>query len=87
MFQWAKAQGANVVKMLPDGNGEFADAIGTLVSMEDIGFGHRSWRYSMLVVDGVVEKFFLERDMADMSPEDPFEVSDAETMLNFLKSL
>lgn len=86
MFRWGKALGVNNVNMLPDGNGEFAKAIGTLVSMEDIGFGYRSWRYSMLVVDGVVEKFFLEPHMADMSPEDPFEVSDAPTMLLYLKT-
>lgn len=87
MFRWGKAIGVNEVQMLPDGNGEFAQAIGTLVSMEDIGFGKRSWRYSMYVVDGVVKRFFLEPHMADMSPEDPFEVSDAGTMADFLKGM
>jgi len=44
------------------------------------GFGKRSWRYSMLVKDGVVEKMFIEPD----EPGDPFKVSDAETMLSYI---
>ena len=51
-----------------------------LVGKEDLGFGKRSWRYSMLVKDGVVEKMFIEPDV----PGDPFEVSDADTMLSYL---
>ena len=46
----------------------------------NIGFGKRSWRYAMLVRDGVVEKMFIEPDVAG----DPFEVSDADTMLAYL---
>ena len=42
-----------------------------------IGFGKRSWRYSMLVKDGVIEKMFIEPE----KDGDPFEVSDADTML------
>ncbi len=48
-----------------------------LVDKRDLGFGQRSWRYSMLVRDGVIEKMFIEPD----KPGDPFEVSDADTML------
>jgi glutaredoxin-like protein len=51
--------------------------MGMLVAKADLGFGDRSWRYSMLVKDGVVEKMFIEPDQ----PGDPFEVSDADTML------
>ncbi len=79
MQEWAVAQRASNVTFLPDGNGEFTDGMGMLVGKEDLGFGKRSWRYSMLVRDGVVEKMFIEPEV----PGDPFEVSDADTMLAY----
>lgn len=77
MNEWAKSQQIEKVKMLPDGNGKFTDAMGMLVDKEDLGFGKRSWRYSMLVENGKVVKHFIEPDKEG----DPFEVSDADTML------
>ncbi len=85
MFQWAKQIGAKEVKMLPDGNGEFTRKMGMLVDKSNLGFGLRSWRYSMLVDDGKIEKMFIEPDLDDNCPTDPFEVSDADTMLAYLK--
>lgn len=86
MFQWGKHQGAKNVKMLPDGNGEFSRKMGMLVCKDNLGFGMRSWRYSMFVDDGIIKKMFVEPDFEDNCPTDPFEVSDADTMLNWLKS-
>ncbi|MCL2779700.1 MAG: glutathione peroxidase [Polyangiaceae bacterium] len=80
MDEWAKDQRADNVRFLPDGNGEFSAGMGMLVDKRDLGFGHRSWRYSMLVEDGVVKKMFIERSVEG----DPFEVSDADTMLKYL---
>jgi glutaredoxin-like protein len=80
MDEWKRAQNADRVTFLPDGNGEFTDGMGLLVGKEDLGFGKRSWRYSMLVRDGIVEKMFIEPE----EPGDPFRVSDADTMLNYL---
>ncbi len=80
MEAWKKDQSAEQIRFLPDGNGEFSEALGLLVDKSAIGFGKRSWRYSMLVRDGVIEKMFLEPE----KPGDPFEVSDADTMLNFI---
>jgi|TARA_Y100000031_G_C8113927_1_gene334878 peroxiredoxin len=85
MYQWGKHQGVEKVKLLPDGNGEFTRKMGMLVKKEDLGFGDRSWRYSMVVENGVVEKIFIESGFEDNCPTDPFEVSDAETILNYLK--
>jgi len=85
MFQWGKQVGAKNVFLLPDGNGEFTRKMGMLVDKSNIGFGQRSWRYSMLVNDGKIEKIFVEPDFADNAPNDPFEVSDADTMLAYLK--
>ena len=80
MNEWKLSQKADDVTFLPDGNGEFTDGMGMLVGKEDLGFGKRSWRYSMLVRDGVVEKMFIEPEQ----PGDPFEASDADTMLAYL---
>jgi peroxiredoxin len=86
MYQWGKHQGAEKVFLLPDGNGEFSRKMGMLVDKSNLGFGMRSWRYSMVVNDGVVEKLFTEPGYSDNCPTDPFEVSDADTMLEYLKS-
>ena len=86
MFQWGKNMGAEHVFLLPDGNGEFTRKMGMLVDKANLGFGMRSWRYSMLVNDGVIEKMFIEPEFGDNCPIDPFEVSDADTMMNYLKS-
>jgi len=80
MNEWAKDQESDNVTLIPDGNGQFSDGMGLLVDKEDLGFGKRSWRYSMLVKDGVIEKMFIEPNVAG----DPFEVSDADTMLNYI---
>ncbi len=80
MNEWQRAQKADRVTFLPDGNGEFSDKMGLLVGKEDLGFGKRSWRYSMLVRDGVIDKMFIEPE----EPGDPFHVSDADTMLRHL---
>lgn len=85
MFQWGKAQNVTKVKMLPDGSGEFTKAMGMLVKKDNLGFGERSWRYSMYVEDGEIKKVFAEAGFMDNCPDDPFEVSDAETMLAYLK--
>ncbi len=86
MFQWGKAQGAKNVFLLPDGNGEFSRKMGMLVDKSNLGFGMRSWRYSMVVNDGEIEKMFVEPGYEDNCPTDPFEVSDADTMLKYLQS-
>ena len=80
MNEWARDQEADNVILLPDGNGEFSAGMGMLVDKNNLGFGKRSWRYSMLVKDGVVEKMFIEPEVDG----DPFEVSDADTMLHYI---
>jgi peroxiredoxin len=85
MFKWGKEQGNKNIFLLPDGNGEFTRKMGMLVDKSNIGFGMRSWRYSMLVDDCAIEKMFVEPDFGDNCPVDPFEVSDADTMMAYLK--
>ncbi len=80
MNEWKLAQKARNVTFLPDGNGDFTRGMGMLVGKEDLGFGMRSWRYSMLVRDRVIDKMFVE----PQQPGDPFVVSDADTMLGYI---
>jgi peroxiredoxin len=85
MFQWAKNLGITHVHMLPDGNAEFTRKMGMLVKKNNLGFGDRSWRYSMYVENGIIKKVFIEKGFSDDCADDPFEVSDAQTMLEYLK--
>ncbi len=80
MNEWGKAQEAENLTLIPDGNGKFSEGMGLLVDKSDLGFGKRSWRYSMLVNNGMIEKMFIEPEIEG----DPFEVSDADTMLKYV---
>lgn len=85
MYQWAQHLGIKQVKMLPDGNGDFSRAMGMLMRKENLGFGYRSWRYSMFVDDKKIIKLFSEPGRADNCPDDPFTASDVDTMLDYLQ--
>jgi peroxiredoxin len=85
MNQWSKAQNVSKVKMIPDGTGEFTRGMGMMVKKNNLGFGDRSWRYSFYAEDGEIKKAFIEAGFSDDCPSDPFEVSDAKTMLEYLK--
>ena len=80
MNEWKVGQDAENITVIPDGNGDFSAGMGMLVDKRSLGFGMRSWRYSMLVKDGIIVKAFIEPDKGG----DPFEVSDAETMLRHI---
>jgi thioredoxin-dependent peroxiredoxin len=85
MNAWAKDQGIKKIKMVPDGTGEFTDKMNMLVKKDNLGFGKRSWRYSMFVDDNEIKKAFIEPGFSDDCPTDPFEVSDADNMIKYLK--
>ncbi len=85
MFQWSQRLDVANVKMLPDGNADFTRLMGMLVKKENLGFGSRSWRYSMLVEDKQISQLFSEPGKQDNCPDDPFTVSDVDTMLDYLK--
>jgi len=80
MNQWKAEQKVSNINFIPDGNGEFTHAMGLLVNKDELGFGKRSWRYSMLVKNGIIQKMFIEPE----KPGDPFELSDADTMLAYI---
>lgn len=86
MYQWRKHLGVEQIFMLPDGNAEFTRKMGMLVDKSNLGFGMRSWRYSMVVQDKQIEKMFIEPGFSDNCPTDPFEISGADAMLKYLRS-
>lgn len=87
MYQWAKAQGIKKVKMLPDGNGDFAEALGMLVNKNNLGFGQRSWRYAMIVDDLDIKHIWEEDGYMSNCPTDPYEVSAPEYVLEQLQGI
>ena len=84
MNSWLNSLDVKKVKPLPDGAGEFSRRLGFLVDKSNIGFGLRSWRYSMVVDNGVVEAMFVEPGLCDNADGDPFEISDVYTLLGYL---
>jgi peroxiredoxin len=87
MFQWGKQLGLKNVRLIPDGSGQFTRRMGMLVNKDHLGFGYRSWRYAMVVNDGVVEKWFEEPGINDEgADEDPYGETHPAKMLDYLKS-
>lgn len=86
LFNWAKAKDIAKVFMLPDGNGDFTRKMGMLVQRTSQGLGLRSWRYSMYVEDKVIRRMFVEPGFRDNPPGVPVQVSDAQTMLDWLRA-
>ena len=80
LARWAKQMGVSRIRFIPDVSGKFTQGMGMLMSLADKGMGQRSWRYSMLVEDGIIQKMFVERNGLEAWPE----VSDAETMLHYV---
>lgn len=87
MYQWSRLLGIKDVKMIPDGSGHFTRRMGMLVNKDHLGFGYRSWRYAMVVNDCLVEKWFEEPGINDTGADsDPYEVTDPQTVITYLKS-
>ena len=85
MYKWGIDQGLKNIKLLPDGNGAFTRQMGMLVDKSNLGFGMRSWRYAMVVNDGVIESFFEEPGRLDNHDEDPYGETSASNLLQNLK--
>ena len=85
MNAWAKQQELKNVKVIPDGSGTFTRLMGMLVHKDNLGFGDRSWRYAMIVNDGVVESWFEEPGREDNHGADPYGESSPENLLKHLQ--
>ena len=86
MNAWAKQQGIEKVKMIPDGSGEFTRQMGMLVKKDNLGFGYRSWRYAAVFNDRKVEMCFPEPGREDNHPDDPYIFSSPQNMLKEIKN-
>ena len=87
MNAWLSDLGIVNVKPIADGNGEFTRHMGMLVEKTAVCFGLRSQRYSMVVDNGRVEMIFVEPNKEDNFAGDPFEVSDVDTMFDYLSNV
>jgi thioredoxin-dependent peroxiredoxin len=86
MHQWGIKLGVNRVRLLPDGSGHFTRRMGMLINKEHLGFGYRSWRYVMVVNDGVVEKWLEEPGINDTgADQDPYTVTNPDVVLGYLR--
>jgi peroxiredoxin len=86
MFQWGRTLDLKNVKLIPDGSGTFTRRMGMLINKEHLGFGYRSWRYAMVVDDGVVEKWFEEPGINDEGVDnDPYGLTDPAPVLTYLR--
>ena len=83
---WAKDQGLENVKVVPDGSGRFTRQMGMLVDKDNLGFGYRSWRYAAVVKNGVVEKWFEEPGREDNHGDDPYGETSPENVLKYLNA-
>ena len=62
MKAWAKTSGADgKILMLSDGSAEYVSKLGLQWDLTAAGMGIRSRRFSMVVVDGVIEKLFVDK--------------------------
>jgi peroxiredoxin len=86
MNAWAKQQGIEKVKMLPDGNAEFTQKLGMLVDKTNLGFGDRSWRYAAIVFDGKIRGWFEEPGFDNKCETDPYGESSPENIIKFLEA-
>ncbi len=73
MDAWGKAQNADQLIMLADGNGEFTRALGLELDASGFQMGQRSKRFALIAEDGVVK--LLNVDNTGL------ELSSAETIL------
>ena len=87
MNAWFNSLAIENVKPIADGNGDFTRHMGMLVKKEAVNFGLRSQRYSMVVDNGLVEMIFVEQGKEDNFADDPFDVSDVDSMLTYLTSI
>jgi peroxiredoxin len=85
MRKWMLDQNVCKVKFIPDGNGEFTRQMGMLVDKSNLGFGPRSWRYAMVVNNGVIEKWFEEPGREDNCESDPYGETSPESVMEYLK--
>ena len=80
--------GFKKVKLIPDGACKFTRGMGMSCTWDsERGFGERSWRYSCFIDNCEIKKYFIEEPLVQNSKEDPYKVSDANTMYEYILNL
>ena len=85
MRAWFKKLNIKKVDFLPDGNGDFTRRMGMLMSKHNCGMGMRSWRYAMVINNGIIEKMFVEANKEDNSVEDPYKATTPKEIIEYLE--
>ncbi len=88
MNSWFDNLNIQNVRSLPDGNGDLANSLGMSVSKRNLNFGHRSWRYALLIdgTSGNVIEVFAEPEKRDMADDDSYVASTPEAVLKWLQA-
>lgn len=85
MNKWAQDQKLENVKVIPDGSALFTSQMNMLVQKDNLGFGVRSWRYAVVVNNGVIEKWFIEPGIEHNCETDPYGETAPENILAYLR--
>ena len=85
MNAWAKKQGIENVKMIPDGSGHFTRHMGMLVDKDNLGFGMRSWRYAFLARNQEIVGTWIEPGFKDLAQDDPYGETSPENIMKYLR--
>ena len=83
---WTEDQSLTEVVVIPDGNGNFTEAMQMIVDKDNLGFGRRSWRYAAIVENGRITDWFIEEGKEDNHNKDPYVFTDPEFILKKLQN-
>jgi hypothetical protein len=86
MNAWGKSLKIKNVQLLPDGSDKFTDKMGMLVAKDNLGFGVRSWRYAVVINNGIIEAAFVEPGKKNNAVDDPYVESTPENVLAYLST-
>lgn len=85
MNKWAQDQKLENVKVIPDGSALFTSQMNMLVQKDNLGFGVRSWRYAVIIDNGVIEQWFIEPGIEHNCETDPYGETSPENILSYLR--
>lgn len=85
MNKWAKDQGLENIKVIPDGSGKFTSAMNMLVFKDNLGFGPRSWRYAVHTKGMDIVNSWIEEGWGHNVEGDPYVESAPQNIIAELK--
>ncbi|ANQ05918.1 Antioxidant protein [Plasmodium coatneyi] len=82
---WFKDMNIKKVKYVSDGNSSFTESMNMLVDKSNFFMGMRPWRFVAIVENNILIKMFQEKDKQHNIQTDPYEVSSAAAVKEFLR--